>query len=213
MIQAAPLIRDVARYLSDYDSSGDATYQYREWSQEDLLSYFRLAVQHLVSTDPKAFTKTVSVGVPADGLLMLPPECEECLSVLRYVGADGKTTNKPHFSDTSSFVTTRPLCAGGTGATSVSIVRDDVDRRALFITPATPGGKVLLSCTNTPDISDVNAQVDIPTKHTTAIFNFMVSYAYGVDTESAPMRARSDEHWNRGMSLLSGGAAKSKATK
>ena len=211
MIQSAPLIKDVARYLSEYDSSGNSEHNFRESSQEDLMSYFRLAVQQLVAADPKAFVKPIRVQTPADGLLQLPPECEECLGVLRYIGADGKTIDRPPYSDNAKFNTTRPVCgAVAAGSASVNIARDDIDRRSLFITPATAGGAVVLSCVSVPDMAGLDTTIDIPSKHYAAIFNFMVSYAYGVDIESSPMRNRSDEHWQRATALVAGGAAKAK---
>lgn len=212
MIQSAPLIKDVARYLSEYDSSGAEEHQFREWSPEDLMSYFRLAIQQLVAADPKAFVKSIRVPTPADGLLVLPAECEECLGILRFTSADGKVTDRPPYSDTAAFNTTRPVCTtSSAGGTSVSISRDSIDRRSLFISPASAGGTVTLSCVSVPDMAGLDITVDIPSRHYATIFNFMVSYAYGVDIESAPMRGRSDEHWNRAMTLITGSVAKVKA--
>lgn len=203
MIYAKELITEVARYLSDYDEAGEPEYQFREWSERDLLSYFKLAISTIAMADPKLFSTTVSVPISDTGLIALPPECEDCLGILQYISDDGKVTNQPPYTEKVSFTTTRPTCGGIDPKKVVpSVVRTTNDRRVLLSTPVGTGGKLILSCSNSPNITTVDGKVDIPARYSGAVFNLMVSYAYGVDIESAVMRARSDEHWSRASALL-----------
>jgi hypothetical protein len=200
MIYARNTIEDVARFLADYDVAGDASDQFVTWSQLDLLSYFRLAVLRVMSADPKAFTKGVTTTVTADGIVHLPPECEECSGVLSHTSLSGKVTIKPNFTARAPFIIGRPVC-GSTGS-RVSIMRDENDRRTLFVTPAEAGSKLTLTCTKLPVIGDISAGVDIPSKYEPIIFDFMVADAFGTEVESSPMRARSDEHRKRALEML-----------
>lgn len=198
MIRARTLIEDVGRFLADYDVAGAAQDQFVTWSQLDLLSYFRLAVQRVLAADPKSFTRLVAVNVPTDGVVSLPPECDECLGAVKYTDAAGRVTLKPNFLASASYVVSRPVCIGSN--TRVSVMRDAVDRRTLFVTPAT--GELTITCTQSPSIGGVEAAVDMPAKYEPIIFDFMVALAFGTEVESAPMRTRSDEHMKRAMEML-----------
>jgi hypothetical protein len=200
MIYARNLIEDVARFLADYDVAGEQADQYVTWSQLDLLSYFRLAVLRVMSADPKAFTKRITTTIPADGILQLPHECEECSGVLTHTSTTGKVTIKPNFTARTPFIVGRPVCSSGSAR--VSIMRDEQDRRTLFVTPAGTGGTLTLTCTQSPSVGDISAGVDIPAKYEPVIFDFMVADAFGTEVESSPMRARSDEHRKRAMEML-----------
>lgn len=201
MIYARTLVEDVARFLADYDVAGQPEDQYITWSQLDLLSYFRLAVLRVMAADPKSFTKWVNATVPPDGVVRVPTECEECSGVLSYTDTAGKTTIKPNFTARSTFIVGRPVCSSASGG-RVSIMRDENDRRALFVTPSGAGGTITLTCTQSPVIGDLAAGVDIPTKYEPIIFDFMVADAFGTEVESSPMRARSDEHRKRALEML-----------
>jgi hypothetical protein len=203
MVVVRELIEQVARYLSDYDDAGDPDFQYRTWSEKDLRYYFTLAIGALVSNDPKLFSAPVVVNIPKSGLVQLPSECEECLGTLQYISPTGKVTNQPPYTDKNPYTIARPPCAGTPSKEVVpSVVRAAFDRRVLLATPQDVGGSLVLSCSNTPVITTNTATVDIPAKYASVLFNLMVSYAYGTDTESAVMRERSNVHWERAGALL-----------
>jgi hypothetical protein len=173
----------------------------------ELADYFRESVLTALAMDEtgtlaKSFVKQVTVTIPSDGVVRLPTDCENCVGVLQYTDAAGKRTTRPAYTEKAQFIANRPVCGGGAGS-RISVTKDTADKNILIVSPATAGGTMQVSCSGTPDLADLTAGVAIPAKLEPAIFNLMLSYAMGVDQESAPMRARSDVHYDRAMGLLS----------
>ena len=63
------------------------------------------------------------------------------------------------------------------------------------------GGSLLVRCVVTEQLTE-GSVLQLPAARRAVIFNWMVSYAFGTETESVGLRARSDEHWRRGADLL-----------
>jgi len=204
MIRAASLIQRVGRYLTDYDSTDEA-YQHVEWSKQDLLDYFGLAVTMVRAAVPDASTCRKELELTGELLLELPEGCDELLKVLGYVDAYGKlyTNIKLQKPDEDTFVANRPICAPSKfGAPNFTVSIDTIAGDAITIDPPQTTGKLILACSCLPDVADEGAEVSMGSKYEPVVFWWMVSFAFGTDIEAAPMRERSDAYWKRGADIL-----------
>ncbi len=204
MIKAASLITQVARYLTDYDST-DPAYQHVEWSKQDLLDYFRQAVYMVAAADPKANHCRVEMDVGGEQIVDLPDKCDTLLQVLGFIDASGKlfTNVKYLLDDKTPFVSSRPVCTATRNLAPDFEVRMSADSgHIVTFNPAPPTGRLVLSCSCSPSIDGDTAEVDMLQKYEPILFWWMVSMAFGTDIEAAPMRERSDQYWERGAMLL-----------
>lgn len=204
MIRAASLIKQVARYLTDYDST-DAAYQHVEWSEQDLADYFRQAVFMVTAADPKAHTCRVELEIGGEQLVDLPEKCDTLLQVLGFMDASGKlyTNLKVNIEDEAPFTVARPTCAATRGVSPGFDLRiASTSNDTIIFDPAPPTGKLIMSCACVPDVLGETADVDMAVKYEPVVFWWMVSMAFGTDIEAAPMRERSDQYWSRGVDIL-----------
>jgi hypothetical protein len=198
------LIERVSRYLTDFDST-DPDYQYVQWSKQDLLDYLRTAIVSLMAYDDSAFNCRVEVPLTGTQLVGIPQECEDFINLVGYLGPDGAFKNNVLLRRTSktTLYANRPVCTPTRASTgSFSVTYDDDQPTYLQIAPPQSSGKLLLTCACQPTLDSDDGDVQLPTKYEGVLFNWMVSLAFGVDTESSRMMGRSDVHWNRGIELL-----------
>lgn len=204
MIKASSLVEQVARYLTDFDAT-DPAYQHVEWSKKDLLDYFRLAVLMVRAASPDSSTCRKELELTGEVLLELPEGCDDLLKVLGYVDAAGKLyTNIRMVKDEGEvFTTSRPVCeASRTSSASFTMKLDVAAGDVITLEPPQSSGKLILACSCTPSMDDASAEVPMNSKYEPVVFWWMVSMAFGTDIEAAPMRERSDQYWDRGVTLL-----------
>jgi hypothetical protein len=204
MIRAASLIQRVGRYLTDFDSTDDA-YQHVEWSKQDLLDYFRLAITMVRAADPSSSTCRKELELTGEQLLDLPEGCDDLIKVLGFIDAKGElhTNIKLQKPDADVFVANRPVCAAGRfSPTNFTVSIDAEAGDVITIEPPQTSGKLVLSCSCLPDMEDESAEISMNGKYEPVVFWWMVSMAFGTDIEAAPMRERSDAYWKRGGDIL-----------
>jgi hypothetical protein len=203
MIRAGTLIEDVARYLSDFDST-EPEFNHTTWSAMDLRGYLRMSLASLMSARPNDFSKVVEIPMTGTDIVPLPTECDQLLSIVGYRRTDGTldTTVRSVASSTRP-VMARAVCTNASvdpGSLQVEIA--DAGPRDFVMKPAVTGGTMVVRCVVEPALSDPNAVLELPGKYEAVLFNWMVSYAMGTEAESVALRQRSDEHWKRGSDLL-----------
>jgi hypothetical protein len=202
------LIPQVARYLSDYDNSPE--FQYVEWTQSDLLDYFRLSVQSLALLHPGAFTRMLDAPIQ-NGMAVIPDECTQYVKTVGMKDARGvmSFTVKEIPKTVSTYRVGRPVCepVGATGlGTTVQMVgaaADSAGQKTLAVSPTNATGSVAVLCACVPAVGSADESVALSPMFQPVIYNWMISYALGTDMEAVPMRERSDAYWKRGVDLLS----------
>lgn len=204
------LIPQVARYLSDYDNSPE--FQYVEWTQADLLDYFRLSVQSLALLHPSAFTRTLDAPIQ-NGMAVLPDDCTQYVKTVGVKDARGimSFAVKEMPKSASTYRVGRPVCepagatASGTGVTvqMVGAAADSAGQKTLAVSPTTATGSVSVLCSCVPAVGSADESIALSPMFQPVIYNWMISYALGTDMEAVPMRERSDTYWKRGVDLLS----------
>ena len=204
MIRAAGLIEDVARYLSDFDST-DPEFAFTTWSRADLASYLRMSLASLMSVRPREFSKRVEIPMTGTDIVDLPDECDQLLSVVGYRRADGTLdTTVREVKEAKRPISSRAVCAGSTtsGDGNVQVLLADAGPRDFIVTPVLHDGSMVVRCSVEPALEGGDALLDLPAKYEAVLFNWMVSYAMGTEVEAVALRQRSDEHWRRGGDLL-----------
>jgi hypothetical protein len=202
------LIPQVARYLSDYDNSPE--FQYVEWTQSDLLDYFRLSVQSLALLHPSAFTRTLDAPIQ-NGMAILPDDCTQYIKTVGMKDVRGimSFAVKELPKTASTYRVGRPVCepssAAGLGTTvqMVGAAADSAGQKTLAVSPTTAMGSVAVLCSCVPAVGSADESVVLGPMFQPVIYNWMISYALGTDMEAVPMRERSDTYWKRGLDLLS----------
>lgn len=200
MVDVDSLLIDVARYLSDYDST-ITEHQHVTWSVADLRSYLRNALAALASVREDDFSRRLEVPLVGDELVSLPSECDKLLAVVGRRRPDG-TIDTSVRTKADIPAINRPVCttrAGGEPLVEVDIV--SAGTRDVIVQPAVTGGSLLVRCVVT-DALEPGSVLQIPSARRAVLFNWVLSYAMGTETESVGLRARSDEHWRRGADLL-----------
>lgn len=212
MIRAKQLIDEVNRYLLD----DDPDYEYTHWSEQDLLDYFRLAINIVASTQKDKFIGQKTVSLVTGAVQEIPKYCHDVPSVLGQIDSQGKVVGYPrHVVAHNRHLVGRlgcPDCRGEISGTYVvdSWTLDPSNPNVIYVDPPVPEGvdaQLRLSCYVPPRIDDVDSEVDLGDHLHTVIFHFMLSYAYNRDTESVPFRDRGTTHWNMAVQLLGGDAA------
>lgn len=208
MISARQLVNEVSTYLVDQDP--DAPFEH--WSEDDLLSYFRLAVEIVASTQKDKFNKRVSLPL-VEGILQTTPErCHDMTRVLGQSDASGAITSFPRRASMDGMHLRGkigcPDCYAKTDAQNYKVESwyyDENDPNTLYVEPPVPAGanaSLEIVCFVPPVVDNLDSEVDLGSQLRPAIFELMLYYAYGVDTESVPSRDRSAAHLNSAFTLL-----------
>jgi hypothetical protein len=204
MIRAAALIEDVGRYLSDFDSTGDPEFNHVTWSRRDLVSYLRMSLASLCSARPNDFSRVVEIPLVGQDIVNLPSECEQLLGLVGYRRPDGTLDTTVRLShETERPIASRAVCAVDASMPgNLQVTLDALGPRDVLVKPATTGGSLVARCAVEPALAGDDAIIELPAKFEAVLFNWMVSYAMGTETEAVGLRLRSDEHWKRGSDLL-----------
>ena len=200
MVDVDTLLTDVARYLSDFDSTRPE-HQHVTWSRSDLVAYLRYSLAALASVREDDFSKRIEIPLDGTDLVSLPSECDKLLSVIGHRRPDGTIdTSVRTKSDIKAI--NRPICktrADGTEPVEVDLL--SAGARDIVVSPSTARGALVVRC-QVFDSIEIGAVLQIPAARAAVLFNWMISYAMGTETESTGLRGRSDEHWKRGADLL-----------
>ena len=200
MVDVDQLLIDVARYLSDFDSA-IPEHQHVTWSKEDLRSYLRNALAALATVREEDFSRRLEIPLTGDELVSLPSECDKLLSVVGRRRQDG-TIDTTVRTKADVPAIDRPVCkARGSGEPLIEVDVVSAGARDLVVQPAVNGGALLVRCV-VEDNLEPGSVLSLPSSRRAVLFNWMVAYAMGTETESVGLRGRSDEHWKRGADLL-----------
>lgn len=218
MISARQMVEEVSIYLVDQDP--DAPYEH--WSETDLLSYFRLAVGIVASIQKDKFVRRVSMPIVAGAVQTAPDICHDMMNILGQYDSSGVLTNFPrrvimdgmHLSGKIGC----PTNMRGADADNYVVDSwryDSSNPNIIYIDPPAPTGvnaTLEITCFAPPRVDTLDSEVDLGDQLRPAIFELMLYYAYGVDTESVPSRDRSAVHWNNAFALLGldGGTTKTR---
>lgn len=205
-ISASSLIEDVARYLSDFEEDES----YVHWTQEDLLSYFKRAVQIVAITKRDKFIRKLEFPLQVGAVQDIPEACESDVSVYGVLDENGVVQERPRKAKLSTYPKLgRPMCSSkiksSTGYKMKSYELDPENPRVLLVDPPLKQGDeatLVVSCYQPPHITGMDSTVDIGGDLEPAIFELMLYYAWGVDIEDAATRERSNTHWTNAMTLM-----------
>lgn len=197
------VIEDAARYLSDY--SVDA--QYIHWSEDDLLSYAKLAIGIIAKLNKNAFTRTSVIDLKEGSLQTLPDDMNELVAIHGQV-VDGTVVPKTRMVDIRKYPSLgRPVCnttsKGDYNLISYSYYQDD--RKTFYVNPPVEKGQeaqLQVSYYSPPDVTSVDADIQLDDEYIPVLFELILYYAWGVDIEDSATRERSVTHWNNAMTLL-----------
>ena len=198
MINRSTLIRRISAYLTD-DEPG---YEFTHWTEEDLRTYFDLALKVLTVALPELARGTCVFHAQPGSYSDLPPCCDNLLGVVS-VKVDGQEL--PY---QPRRVTTRANRFAHCGTASSKYKMDSwsydpQEGGGIYFTPPVPEGtdvEVTLRCVKTLDT--INDEVDIPSRYETILFELMLYYAWGVDIESPASRDRSAAHYKVATDLM-----------
>lgn len=207
MISARTLIDEVSRYLVDQDP--DAPFEH--WSEDDLLTYLRLAVGVVASLHKDNFMRRTIIHLVEGRVQDVPADCDELTSVLGQPNEHGVLVAFPRRTAVAGLnvagIVGCPDCEKkSAGAFKVdSWQYDENNPRILYVTPPVPAGadaRLELSCFQAPSVAGMDSEIPLGAHFQPAIFELMLYYAYGVDTESVPSRDRAAAHWANAQALL-----------
>ena len=86
MISPRALVEEVSNYLVDQDPD----FPFEHWTEDDLLHYFRLAVEIVANTQREKFIKRTSMPLVAGSLQTIPEACHDVSSVLGQADSKGR---------------------------------------------------------------------------------------------------------------------------
>lgn len=215
MISARQMIEQVTNYLVDDDDGG--IYANTHWSEDDLLDYFRLAVDVVASTQKDKFIKRTTVKLVEGMVQDVPTHCHDAPAAIFQKGGRGLVTPFPRKTSTVGMHLKGkigcPECEAKAGEGKYKIASwslDPDDPNLMYVDPPVPEGEnveLVISCYVPPSVDNADSEIDLPSSLRPAVFHLMLSYAYGRDTESVPYRDRSATHWNQAIQLIGGDKA------
>lgn len=211
-IVAKQLIEEVNRYLLD-DGLGYDDYEFEHWAEQELLDYFRMAVEIVASTQKHKFVKRTVISLRPGRVQDVPDSCRDDVKVVGQRDSSGRITTFPRRTHANALHLYGRIGCKDCDAKQVSASDyrvnswqyDETDPNTLYVDPPVPDGatgELEISCFIPPSVDDVDSAVDIAATLRPAVFELMLYYAYGRDTESVPYRDRSATHWNNAFSLL-----------
>lgn len=209
-MKISTLIEDARRYVVGYYEDEDEKYVH--WTEDDWLSYVRLAVGVIAMVDVEMFTKVIDVELQPGQVQELPDSCETLRSVRGQRKDDGTIS---HFIRKRSYNSlripriTRPTCKAttvGDGSYKVeSYAVDDNDKGMVIVDPPVPvgfTGSLVVTCYSPPKIDSLDEDLPFDDSHATIVFELILYYAWGVDIEDNANRERSNTHWNNALKLM-----------
>lgn len=209
-MKVSALIDDAKRYVVGYyEDDGE---QYVHWTEDDWLSYVRLAVGIIAAADVSLFTSVVEVPLQQGSVQTLPSQCESLRSVRGQRGENGEVEHLPRKrSITSRRIPTisRKICSnyvkGDTEYKIKTYTVDPDDPKMIIVDPPVPVGTdatLVITCYAPPSLGGMDDEIPFTDVHTSVIFELILYYAWGVDIEDQANRERSNTHWNNALKLL-----------
>lgn len=204
MIYGRDSIKSVSEYLLDQEEH----YEFTGWSEELLLRFFRYAVGIVASTDKAKFMRRTEIALKPGRVQDLPDSCVEVNDVYGLLGEDGDIMDFVRKTDLKWLsIMKRPVCrVNSEGPYRLdSYQYDPSNPNVIFVDPPVPRGEsatLVISCFHPPEVTNAEEGVELPSTAEPIIFELMLYYAYGVDTESVPSRDRSNTHWQNAMTLM-----------
>ena len=213
-MKARDIFEDVARYLTDFNQ--EETESYVHWTQEDILSYFKYAVAIIAAANKEDFNSAVKVDLRPGALQDVPPSCPDLVDIVGVIEADGQLSSYTRKTATDFIRRFKlPYCRtetayGAKYEMSSWGFLNGTTTQVLVDPPVPSGAKVtmLVTCFVQPTINTPDDDVPGLDRHKAAIFELMLYYAWGIDTESISSRERSAVHWANAMTLLGVGATR-----
>lgn len=208
MINPRQMVQEVSQYLVDQDPD----MPYAHWSEDELLGYFRLAVAIVASTQKNNFIQRVRIALTEGSVQSLPVTCQEMTGVIGFVGGNGKIIAHPRRTSIQALNFVDGLGCRNCSATvdtedykMDSWQYDETNPNIIYVQPPVPENvraELEIACFVPPSVDDIDTDVNLGSQLRPAVFELMLYYAYGVDTESVPSRDRSTTHWNNAIALL-----------
>lgn len=209
-MKISTLIEDARRYVVGYYEDEDEKYVH--WTEDDWLSYVRLAVGVMAMADVELFTNVIDVPLQPGQVQELPASCNTLRSVRGQRADDGSIS---HFVRKRSYNSmrlpriTRPTCKAitvGDGSYKVEAYAvDDNDKGMILVEPPVPvgfEGSLVVTCYSPPRIDSLDEDLPFDDSHATIVFELILYYAWGVDIEDQANRERSNTHWNNALKLM-----------
>lgn len=206
-MNARQLIDEVSTYLVDQDPYAP----FEHWSETDLLNYLRLAVALVASTQKDKFTQRVRTQLVAGAVQTMPPSCVEFQRVVGQVGLAGDLISYPRRAYGNDLhlqgkIGCRDCLIRADGEYEISSWSyDSADTSVFYVEPPVPNDvavEVEIACFVPPTVDTLDSAIPLGLHYRPALFELMLYYAYGVDTESVPSRDRAAVHWNNALMLL-----------
>lgn len=206
MAIARRIVEEISKYLVDQEPD----FEFEHWSEAEILTYLRDAI-NIVSMNLKSmFTNTVPMRLSPGSLQRLPAGCSQLVSVLGMKNRDGsiRLTARRTSTRNVGLLKREPCSTGGNDPANYRVDEyqiDTSDLRSFIVSPPVPEGssaEVYISCFGPPTLNSLDDELAIPDHLIPIIKEFMLYYAYGVDTESVTTRDYADRHWKNGVTLL-----------
>lgn len=209
-MKLATLIEDAKRYVVGYyEDDGE---QYVHWTEDDWLSYIRLAVGIIATADTELFTTTVDVELQAGSVQELPSPCKTLRSVRGQRDERGQITHIIRKRSSASLKlapinrnTCKQITVGNTDYKVKSYTVDADDTKMIVVDPPVPEGTkatMVITCFAPPSLESLEDEIPFDDSHAAIVFELLLYYAWGVDIEDQASRERSDTHWKNAMTLL-----------
>lgn len=209
-MKVATLIEDAKRYVVGYyEDDGE---QYVHWTEDDWLSYVRLAVGIIAAADTELFTSVVDVKLQPGSVQELPEQCTALRSVRGQRNEQGHIEHIIRKRSSASLKLSpirRPTCKQytvGDGDYKVkSYTVDNDDPKMIVVDPPVPAGTdatMVITCYAPPKLESFDEDLPLNDTHTSIVFELILYYAWGVDIEDQASRERSNTHWNNALKLM-----------
>lgn len=211
MIIGRELVAEVSKYLVDQEPG----FEFTMVSEDELASYLRMAVQLFASHNKELFQNRHEVKLVPGAIQELPYECEEMNDVYGVRGADGEIDTQIRRTDLRlAQAVRRPVCRVSVeGEYKLdSYQYDPSNPRVIHVDPPIPAdvdATLIVTCYGVPEVTNLEEAIMVPSSARPILFEFMLYYAYGVDSESVPARDRSNTHFQNGLTLMGIGQNKS----
>ena len=209
-MKVATLIEDAKRYVVGYyEDDGE---QYVHWTEDDWLSYVRLAIGIIATADTELFTSVVDVKLQPGSVQELPEQCTALRSVRGQRNEQGHIEHIIRKRSSASLKLSpirRPTCKQvtvGDGDYKVkSYTVDNDDPKMIVVDPPVPSGTnatMVITCYAPPKLASLDEDLPLDDTQASIVFELILYYAWGVDIEDQASRERSNQHWNNALKLM-----------
>lgn len=204
-----PTLRTIVEEVSKYLVDQEPDFEFEHWSEDEILTYARDAMRIIAGNLKSLFVNQTTVTLQPGTLQRLPEGCT-LVGVLGTVRRDGTVNVTARRTSNRTLGLLRgKVCAPsrqeGDGYEVSEFQVDSSNSRTFYVQPPVPAGtapQISVSCFGAPAIKSLDQEFDFPDHLIPALKEFMLYYAYGVDTESVPARDYMKVHWQNAVTLL-----------